>query len=87
MSDPSGAARTQSLLGAVPLFSNLSKGQLRGLAESAQEKSFAAGATIVKQGEKGIGFYLILEGHAQVERSGKPVATLNGGQFFGEMAL
>ena len=87
MSEESGAARVLPLLASVPLFSNLSKGQLHTLAASAKEKSFAAGTTIVKQGDKGIGFYLILEGRAQVEKAGRAAATLGPGQFFGEMAL
>ncbi len=87
MSDSSDAAHTQKLLASVPLFSGLGKVPLRTLAESAQEKRYKPDETIVRQGEKGIGFYLILDGQAQVEKAGRPVATLGPGQFFGEMAL
>ena len=75
------------MLGSVPLFSGLSKTQLRTLADSAKEREFRAGDTIVRQGEQGIGFYLILGGQASVERGGRSVVSLGPGQFFGEMAL
>ncbi len=80
-------ARTLDLIGAIPLFASLDERQLKMIAKIAQEKSFTAAATIVRQGEKGIGLYLILEGEASVEKAGTKVATLRPGQFFGEMAL
>ncbi len=75
------------LLGSVPLFSALSKRQLKGIASSALERTFKPGETIVTQGEKGIGFYLLLSGQAEVVRGGQKVGALSTGQFFGEMAL
>lgn len=87
MPGSSGPADAVGMLESVPLFRSLKKPQLKGLADSAKEKSFAAGATIVREGEEGIGFYLIRSGEARVERGGKVVATLGPGQFFGEMAL
>lgn len=86
MSDTNAAA-TIAMLGSVPLFSPLSKGQLKLIAESAKERTFPPGQTIVRQGDKGVGFYLILSGKAHVVRSGATVASLGPGQFFGEMAL
>ena len=86
MSD-ANAASAQAMLGSVPLFAALNKKQLKLLYESAKERSFAAGQTIVKQGDSGVGFYLILAGRAHVTKGGRPVATLGAGQFFGEMAL
>lgn len=87
MTDYKVPAPTTAMLASVPLFSGLNKSQIRTMATTAKERSYRAGDTIVKQGEKGIGFYLILSGQAQVERSGQAVATLSPGQFFGEMAL
>ncbi len=75
------------LLSSVPLFSALSKRQLKGVAATALERTFQPGETIVKQGDKGIGFYLLLSGNAEVLRAGQKVGSLSTGQFFGEMAL
>ena len=87
MADQKGPPDVQAMLGSVPLFSSLSKSQLRTMATTAKERHYRDGETIVKQGEKGIGFYLILAGQARVEKAGKPVAVLGAGQYFGEMAL
>ncbi|MCI4352647.1 MAG: cyclic nucleotide-binding domain-containing protein [Thermoplasmata archaeon] len=87
MSDAKGAGPALAMLGSVPLFSGLGKSQLRTMVTSAKERTYRAGETIVKQGEKGIGFYLILDGQARVEKAGQQVAVLGPGQFFGEMAL
>jgi CRP-like cAMP-binding protein len=77
----------EAMLGRVPLFSGLGKSQIRTMATTAKERAYRDGETIVKQGEKGIGFYMLLSGQAKVEKGGKPVATLGPGQYFGEMAL
>ncbi len=76
-----------TVLGSVPLFSSLSKRQLRTIADSGRERTYHAGDTIVKTGDTGIGFYLLLDGQAHVVRGGNVVATLAPRQFFGEMAL
>ena len=74
-------------LSAVPLFSHLNRKLLHTLAATADDRTFSAGETIVKEGEKAIKFYLVVEGKLSVEKSGKTIATLGPGQFFGEMAL
>jgi CRP-like cAMP-binding protein len=57
------------------------------LAGTASERTYAPGESIVKQGEKAVGLYLIVDGKVAVEKSGKVIATLGPGQLFGEMAL
>ncbi len=71
----------------IPLFSGLSDRQLRGLVRSAADRSYPQGATIVKQGEPGIGLYLIVEGKVDVRRRSRKLASLGRGHFFGETAL
>jgi CRP-like cAMP-binding protein len=75
------------MLEKVPMFSNLTDRQLRGLARDAKERAYAEGSVIVKQGDVGAGFYLVLDGRVDVRRKGRRLATLGAGQFFGEMAL
>ena len=75
------------MLQKVPIFSGLTDRQLRGLAKDSAERKFAEGATVVRQGEKGVGFFLLLEGRVDVRRRGRKLASLGPGQFFGEMAL
>jgi CRP/FNR family transcriptional regulator, cyclic AMP receptor protein len=78
---------TLRMLEKVPIFSMLSERQLRGLAKDALERSYAEGAEVVKQGDKGVAFYLLLDGRVEVRRKGRRLATLGPGHFFGEMAL
>jgi CRP-like cAMP-binding protein len=78
----------QELLAQVPLFSHLSRRQLKRLADSATEERYMEGARIVRQGEEGDSFFIIVEGQARVaNRSGKTVNELVPGDFFGEISL
>ena len=76
-----------ALLGQAPIFSSLTDRQLRSLAKSAKVVAFPAGARIVKQGEPGIGLYLVLTGRTEVRQGERTLAQLGPGQFFGEMTL
>lgn len=60
---------------------------MKTIVASSKTATFQAGELIVKEGDAGLGFYLILEGHALVKRRGKTVAKLGKGGFFGEMSL
>lgn len=75
------------MLRKVPIFLSLSERELKGLAKFAFGRSYPEGTSVVKQGEKGIGFYLIVDGLVDVRRKGRRLATLGPGNFFGEMAL
>ena len=71
----------------VPLFADLSDRDLKRLADSMQELSFAPGKEIVAQGKGGVGFFVILDGSARVTQGGEERGTLAAGDYFGEMAL
>ena len=75
------------LFESIPLFKSLSKEELKELANSSKENSFPSGAFIVKEGDAGLGFYLILEGEAIVKHNGRVLSKLGRGNFFGEMSL
>jgi CRP/FNR family cyclic AMP-dependent transcriptional regulator len=72
------------VLGALPLFSQLGKRQVRRLARLATVVDYAPEEDIVRAGERGDSFYLLLEGRATVVGKSSP---LRAGDFFGEMAL
>lgn len=71
----------------VPLFADLGTRDLKRLADSMKEKSFAAGQEVVAEGKSGVGFFVILEGTARVSQGGDDRALLTAGDYFGEMAL
>jgi CRP-like cAMP-binding protein len=72
----------------VPLFSDLSQRQLRGLAKNFRERRVSAGTLVTRQGEmSGVAFFVIAEGEAAVIVDGKRVRTLGPGDHFGELAM
>jgi len=88
-SRPSGRLGPEwaGVLAEIPLFSDLSKRHLRRVAAIAGAKRFAAGSQIIRAGDPGDAFYVLLDGEAEARpRSGRPV-PLGPGDFFGEMAL
>ena len=76
-----------SMIGSVPFFSGLNTKDRKKLLAQGKEISYKAGHTIVAEGTTGVGFFLILEGKAEVRKKEKVLATLSKGQFFGEMSL
>ncbi len=79
--------RIISLMKATPIFSRMSDANLKNVLKSAVQKSSPAGTKIVEQGKGGVGFYLILEGQAEVIRAGEKLAELEAGNFFGELGV
>ena len=73
------------LIKSVPLFA--SKAELAEIASIADEIDLPAGKTLIKEGDSGHEFFVIVEGTADVERGGKKIAKLGPGDFFGEIAL
>jgi CRP-like cAMP-binding protein len=74
-------------LRSVPLFSGLKDKQLKTILAIGKHQSYPEGRVIVREGEMGVAFYLILEGAVEVRRKGKVLAKLGSGNFFGEMSL
>ncbi len=75
------------LIAKVPLFAGLAKQQLTRVASIADEIDLPEGKVLTRQGERGREFFILLEGEAEVRRSGRKLATRRAGEFFGEIAL
>jgi CRP/FNR family transcriptional regulator, cyclic AMP receptor protein len=71
----------------VPLFAGLSKSELGQVASLADEIDLPADKLLIREGERGSEFFVLLEGEAEVTRKGKKLATRGAGEFFGEIAL
>lgn len=76
-----------STLAEVPLFQGLPKRHLRGIAKLARIRRFAPGSTMVRTGDPGRSFYVLLDGKAKVVRVDGRSRRLGAGDYFGEMAL
>ena len=74
-------------LATVPLFENLSKRHLRHLAGAAEVVNYMAGHSIVRQGEDGDSFFVVLAGQAKVVANGRTVNRTLPGDHFGEISL
>ena len=63
------------LLKGVPLFAGCSKAELQRIASLADELDLAEGATLIREGERGREFIVVVEGSVRVTRAGKSSAT------------
>jgi len=79
--------REIALLRGVPIFAPLPLTVLEQLAADLAEEWVEAGATIIRQGETGDRFYILVEGLAEVAVDARPVGQLRDGDGFGEIAL
>jgi CRP/FNR family transcriptional regulator, cyclic AMP receptor protein len=75
------------VLAEVPLFAGLSRRHLRRVASLARTRRFAPGSSIVRKGEAGSAFFVLLDGGARVVTPKGRARRLKTGDFFGEMAL
>jgi CRP/FNR family transcriptional regulator, cyclic AMP receptor protein len=75
------------LLKRVPLFAGCSKAELREIAIVADELDLREGRTLVREGQRGREFFVLVAGTVRVSRKGRKLAELGPGDWFGEIAL
>jgi len=79
---------TADLLADVPLLSGLDRKQLQRLSRDFSERTFPAGAVVVREGDDhGVGFFVVAEGEGVVSIGGREVGKIGPGSYFGEVAL
>jgi CRP-like cAMP-binding protein len=74
-------------LRSIELLSTLSEDDLRRISTFATETSVGEGQVLMREGDYATDLVGIEEGTADVTRSGQTIATLSGGDVFGEMGL
>jgi CRP-like cAMP-binding protein len=79
-------------LKSVSLFATLGPRFLRGLAKTCTEREFAADEELVRQGNPGVGLFVIVSGKVKVVKTneeGKSIelATHGPGEVIGEMSV
>jgi CRP-like cAMP-binding protein len=82
-----GRDKKVELLKGVPLFAHCSKAELRWIARVADEIYLREGRVLIREGERGGEFFVLLEGAVDVSRKGQKIGALKPGDFFGEIAL
>lgn len=79
--------KTDERLREIPIFSELSKKELRAVSRLMTQIDLKEGRALTRQGEVGREFMIILDGTAVVRRNGRKVADLGPGDFLGELAV
>ena len=76
-----------ALLASLPMFAPLPLAVTDLLAAETEPRRFPAGTVVIREGEPGDHFYLIVEGSATVSVHGVRRPSLHRGDCFGEIAL
>jgi CRP-like cAMP-binding protein len=80
------AALREALAG-VPLFLTCSKRDLQIIARHMQVVAVTEGTVLMRQGQHGDAFYVVLEGRGEMVRAGRIVGDVGPGEHVGELAL
>ncbi len=80
-------SKVENALASVPLFEGLSKRQLKKLASGSEVVDYMAGHSVVREGEDGDSFFVVLSGQAKVAVKGRTVNRILPGDHFGEISL
>ena len=78
---------TDDRLRGIPIFSELSKKELRTVSRLMTQIDVKEGRALTREGEVGREFMIIMEGTAVVRRNGRKIAELGAGDFLGELAV
>jgi uncharacterized membrane protein len=81
-----------SLLARIPMFDGLAEEDLRALAKSLTERSYAAGQIIMNQGDAGTSMFIVAKGDVNIYLPGEASRRISlkdiaQGEYFGELAL
>lgn len=82
----------EDVLSQVPLFHDLTKHELQVLSVNCRERDYPAGSALLRQGETGIGLFIITSGKVQITQQGpdgsvRDLGAFEKGAVLGEMSL
>ena len=83
----------EDTLAHVDLFAGLEKKDLQQLAGACRERTYSPGSKLIKQGDTGVGLYVITDGTVHITRVNDPdkselyLGTVGPGNVLGEMSL
>jgi CRP/FNR family cyclic AMP-dependent transcriptional regulator len=79
--------KLEDILTTIPMFRGLSVRQLKRVAGLCEVVNYMAGHSIVRQGEAGDAFYVVLAGQGKVTSGRKFLRHVLPGDHFGEIAV
>jgi len=74
-------------LASLALFADLARPQLEEVVHTFEEEWFGQGQRVLRQGFRGTGLYLIVDGEVSVRIDGEERARLGRGEYFGEVSV
>ncbi len=82
----------EDMLAQVPLFQNLTRRELQVMSVNCREREYPAGAVLLRQGETGVGLFIITAGMVHITQTTPDGGTRDLGDFgrgavLGEMSL
>lgn|SRR5689334_23956875 len=75
------------LLKRTPLLAGLGRRDIEEVGRLADEVDLKAGHVLMRQGDPGREFFVVIDGEVSVERDGRHVANVGPGGFVGDIAL
>ena len=87
-----GGDELYEVLSKVPIFQDLSRREFEHIREILHTRSYSPDEAIVREGDMGVGMYVILSGevailHEEADGSTVELATFGEGDFFGDQVL
>lgn len=80
-------AKAKHHLASIDLFSQLSTADLKKIDALMTTTTIKAGREFIKEGSPGREAFIIVSGSATVRKGGRVIATLQAGDFVGEMSV
>jgi CRP-like cAMP-binding protein len=75
------------LLRRTPLLAGLGRGDIEEVGRLADEVDLKADHVLMRQGDPGREFFVIIEGQVRIDRDGRTIRTIGPGEFLGDIAL
>lgn len=80
------------ILKAVPIFQDLNRRDFKKIHGILHFRDFSAGEAVVREGDAGVGMYIVMSGGVEIVQSGEDgatnrLATFGPGDFFGDQVL
>lgn len=75
------------LLKATPLLAGLGRRDIEEVGRLADEVDVKAGHVLMREGDPGREFFVIIDGSVRIDRGGATIRTMGSGEFFGDIAL
>ena len=86
-------AKYEDFLSSVPILESIDHYERSKIADTIKEQTFASGEAVIREGEEGNTFYIIISGEAEATKAlsagaaPTKVMQYRAGDYFGELAL